>query len=176
MFRVTQIALIFAVLISTFAVQADNRPIYEMNHMVTWLWDKDVEYYSMPIRLKRTADTTWLHRLTFNVNSYRKYCTQWENRCVAYDQKGNCTRWERVCVGWGHDITQVEKRIELNFRDAPALGANEVEEYEVTIQRMKPFDEGEDSVSTWFRDEKTMKPVRVRKNGTYNYFIEEKKP
>ena len=159
---------------SLLAVANDNRPNYEMRGMFTDIWDQDVDYYSPPILLTRTSKTAQLHRVQFDVNSYHRYCEYWENRCVEYDSHGRCIRWERVCARWGYQIEKVPKQVEINMRKASVLGQDEQELYELSIQKVKPMEEGEDRVFTFLKAVNVVKPVFVKRLGNYNYSIEVK--
>lgn len=151
---------------------AEKRASYEMRGAYTDLWDSDVDYYGLPIELKRTNGTNNVHFVEFNVNSYRRYCLYYQEQCVKYNDKGQCIQYQKVCAQYDYYVTKVPKRIELDFRKAATLDKTQSETYELTIQRTKPFDDGEDRVNTWLSGKKTVSPVRIRKSFDYNYYIE----
>lgn len=164
------IALIF---VSINAI-ADSRPNYQMRGANTDLWDMDVDYFSPPILLTRNSNTFAIHNVNFNVTEYRKFCAYWESRCVQYDQQGRCVSWERYCARWDYQTIKVPRQISINLRKATPLAANEVEVFELTINKSRPFDEGVDQVSTWLKEETVLSPVKVIKFSDYNYAIEKK--
>ncbi|HEX4926313.1 MAG TPA: hypothetical protein VFV50_19620, partial [Bdellovibrionales bacterium] len=146
------------------AASADPRASYEMRGAFTDLFDHDVDYYGFPIDLKRTSGTNGVHWVEFNVNSYRRYCVYYQEQCVKYNDKGQCVQYQKVCAQYDYYVSKVPKRIELDFRKAATLDKTQSELYELTIQRTKPFDEGEDRVNTWLNGKKTVSPVRIRKS------------
>jgi hypothetical protein len=149
----------------------ESRPVYELRGLSTQLGDFDVNYWSLPILLVRTAAANAVHWIEFNVSLYEQYCAYFENRCVQYDNNGQCIRWERVCAQWNLREYQVGKRLDINFRNAAPLAGDQQETFELTINRQKPFDQGEDSVRTWLKEENVLKPVHIMKIGEYQYDV-----
>lgn len=164
----------FLVLMGTSASlhAADNRPVYEMRGIDTYLYSQDSDYYSDPIVLKRTSKTNFLHRVNFEINRFERYCARYEQRCVLYDNQGRCVRYEQYCSQYALRQWPVSKRIDLNFRNAPVLLDGETETYELAIQRMRPSDEGEDYLRTWLRPETTKVPVKAFRLDDLSYRIE----
>jgi len=177
-FRMSKFVFSFLAVLSLalpgFAKADDRRPVYEMHGMYTDIWDQDVDYFSPPIALKRTASTQIVHYINFNTAHYEHYCAQWRQQCVQYDSQGRCVRWEQVCAYWDYRIERVPRRISLDMRKANPLGKDDQELYELDIRRMKPSGDGDDSVSTWLRDESVVKPVVIRRWSDYQYGIETK--
>ncbi len=150
----------------------ERRPTYEMRGIDTDLYPQDADYYADPILLKRTSKTNVIHRVNFDINRFEKYCVRYEQRCVLYDNQGRCVRYEQYCSQYALRAWPVSKQIDLNFRNAPALSEGEFETYELTVQRMRPSDDGEDYVRTWLYPEVTKVPVKVLRSSDLGYRIE----
>jgi hypothetical protein len=161
-----------AFLITALPASAASEPIYDMNQISTTLWDRDVDYFSPPIKLIRSWKTHDLHRVEFNVLDYVAYCVFWEQVCVAWNAQGRCVAYERRCARWDTQEIQVEKRIELNFRSLPDLAVGQEETYRIHIDRQRPFRQGEDRVSTFFEGVNTVVPVKVLKLNDFSYRID----
>lgn len=155
-------------------VNADPRPVYEMRGLFTDIWYGDVDYFSPPIVLVRSDKTASVHRIDYAVNRYTRYCSYWQDRCVAWDGHGRCIRWERVCVQWDYRVTKVPRRAEIDFRRTSPLSKDNTETYELQISLSKPYDQGDDQVMTWLKAESTIEPVRVRKLSEDRYVVEKK--
>jgi len=155
--------------------EAQSNPTYEMRGIDTYLYPQDVDYWSTPIKLVRTSETKFIHRLNFDVLTYERYCARYENRCVQYDQQGRCTRYEQVCVAYNYREYPVEKRIEIDFRNASVLTAEETEMYEINIDRQKPYDGGEDRVRTSLYADSTKAPVKILRMNDFSYRVDIKK-
>jgi hypothetical protein len=165
---------VLAILASTLTPKtfaADSRPHYEMRSVSTEIWNRDADYYAPPIVLHRNKNTYDIHRIEFEAARYVEECVYWQQVCVAWAPNGQCIRWETQCARWDYRAYPVKKQIQIDFRSLPDPVGDQEETYELTITRSRPGTSGEDWVTTWLKDEKTLVPVKIMHWSDWDYRV-----
>ena len=154
-----------------------GRSAYPMIGSQTYLMDHDVlDEFAGPIDLYRSKETLATHEIVFNILRHQLICVATEQVCVSHDAHGHCTGYENECVQWEDRTIPIQKTVELNFTDLPALQKDQEEVYQLTLTRTVPAGDGEDMLMTDFQAGTTIQPVKVLRWSDYRYDVSLKTP